>query len=379
MKITGPWLDNPQTQGVLRMLSEGGHQALVVGGCVRNAVMGLPGSDVDISTDALPERVMTLAPLAGYHAIPTGIDHGTVTVVADGIPHEVTTFRRDVETDGRRAVVAFSTRIEDDARRRDFTMNALYAMADGALIDPLSGLPDALSGHVRFIEDATRRIAEDHLRILRFFRFIAWYGDPALGIDAEGLAACAAGVDGLDRLSRERVGAELLKLLAAADPSVAVAALAAIGGLARVLPGSDAKALPVLVHVEGLAQVPVDPLRRLAVLGGETGGLRLSKADMRRLAAIRAGVESDEPAALLAYRHGADAARDAMLVRAALTGQMVEADMETAIVRGTGARFPVKAADLPKLQGKALGDRLRELESRWIASGFRLSRDDLLG
>nr|WP_275982063.1 CCA tRNA nucleotidyltransferase [Frigidibacter sp. ROC022] len=361
------------------MLGRAGHRALVVGGCVRNAVMGLPGGDVDIATDARPETVMRLAEAAGFRAVPTGIEHGTVTVVVEGAPYEVTTFRRDVETDGRRAVVAFSDRIEDDARRRDFTMNALYVAADGALVDPLSGVGDARARRVRFIEDPAQRIAEDHLRILRFFRFLAWYGDPAQGPDPEGLAACAEGIEGLDRLSRERVGAELKKLLAAPDPAPAVASLAAIGGLARVLPGADARALAPLVHLERLHGVAPDPLRRLAVLGGESADLRLSKAETRRLKDIRAALAAGEGAAALGYRHGAETAVDALLIGAASLGQPLDPASLDAAREGARQRFPVSAADLPHLAGPELGRKLRELETRWVDSGFTLGRDQLIG
>ena len=211
---------------------------------------------------------MALAAAAGLAAVPTGIDHGTVTLLSDGQPFEVTTFRRDVETFGRHATVAFSTDIAEDAARRDFTMNALYAEPDGTLVDPLGGLADLRARRVRFVGDPARRIAEDYLRILRFFRIHAWYGDPAGGLDPEGLAACAALQEGLDSLSRERVGAEIAKLLAARDPAPAVAAMAATGILARVLPGADPRALAPLVHLEAGAGLAPRWQRRLAALGG---------------------------------------------------------------------------------------------------------------
>ena len=230
MRITGDWITRESTQALMKALNDAGHKALVVGGCVRNALLGVPVADVDIATDALPEEVMRIALAAKMKPVPTGIDHGTVTVVSGSIPHEVTTFRKDVETDGRRAVVAFATDVADDAHRRDLTINALYALADGTLVDPLGGLPDLKARRVRFIEDAEARIREDYLRALRFFRFHAYYGDPAVGMDPEALAAIAANLDGLDTLSRERVGAELLNLLAAPDPAPAVAAMAQTGG-----------------------------------------------------------------------------------------------------------------------------------------------------
>ena len=232
MRITGDWITRESTQALMKALNDAGHKALFVGGCVRNALLGVPVADVDIATDALPEEVMRIALAAKMKPVPTGIDHGTVTVVSGSIPHEVTTFRKDVETDGRRAVVAFATDVADDAHRRDLTINALYALADGTLVDPLGGLPDLKARRVRFIEDAEARIREDYLRALRFFRFHAYYGDPAAGMDPEALAAIAANLDGLDTLSRERVGAELLNLLAAPDPAPAVAAMAQTGALA---------------------------------------------------------------------------------------------------------------------------------------------------
>ena len=222
-RITSEWLKDPKAQAVCTVLNSAGYQAYFVGGCVRNDLLGAAISDIDLATDARPQMVMELAEKAGLHAVPTGVEHGTVTIVSDGLVCEVTTFRKDIETDGRRAVVHFSEAIEDDAKRRDFTMNALYANAAGEVLDPLNGLPDLIKRRVRFIENADERIREDYLRILRFFRFHAWYGDPDAGLDAEGLAAVAANQAGLETLSRERIGHEMLKLLAAPDPAPAMA------------------------------------------------------------------------------------------------------------------------------------------------------------
>ena len=380
MRVTGDWLTRPQTQAVCAALTDAGFQALLVGGCVRNALLGEPVADVDIATDAEPATVMRLAERAGLKPVPTGIVHGTITVVADGIPHEVTTFRLDVETFGRNATVAFSTRIEDDASRRDFTMNALYATPDGKLIDPLNALPDLLARRLRFVGDATARITEDYLRILRFFRFHAWYGDPDRGLDAEALAACAAHSAGIDTLSRERVGAETRKLLSASDPAPAVAAMAQAGVLRHVLPGADARALPVLVHLE--AGRPPDWLRRLAVLGGEdlADRLRLGRAEAKALDRLRSGLSSLDAPAALGYKYGPDTAASIVLARAALLETPPAAGWTDDIAQGAAARFPVTAADLmPRLSGPALGEKLATLEARWIASGFCLTRDDLLG
>ena len=379
MKIAGEWIEAAHVQQVLHMLTDAGHQAFLVGGCVRNALLGQPVADIDISTDAMPERVVALAGATGLKAVPTGIEHGTITVIAEGVGHEITTFRRDVETDGRRAVVAFSTRIEDDAARRDFTMNALYADATGAVVDPMGGLADLWARRVRFVGDADERIREDLLRILRFFRFHAWYGDPEEGLDADGLAACAANSAGIETLSRERIGHEMRRLLAAPDPSQSVAAMQATGILARVLPGADARALAPLVHLE--PPYAPDWIRRLCVLGGtgHADGLRLSRAEARRAETLAAALAVGESAAVTAYRHGAEIARDVVLVMAASAGTEPPAGWEDQVAQGTTAVFPVASGDLmPVFSGAALGARLRELEERWIASGFELSREQLL-
>ena len=379
-RIAADWLTAPETRAVLDALAGAGHQVFAVGGCVRNTLLARPVSDVDMATDARPDATIVAAEAAGLKPVPTGAAHGTITVVSGGKGFEVTTFRTDVETDGRHAVVAYSDRLEEDAARRDFTMNALYATPEGDVIDPVGGLADLRAGRLRFIGDAAARIAEDYLRILRFFRFHALYADPEGGLDAEGLAACAAGQDGLDRVSAERVGHEMRRLLAAPDPAPAVAGMAQAGILGRILPGADATTLPVLVALEAGAAAP-DPIRRLAVLGGtETAArLRLSKAETRRLDLLRSTALADMPAAECAYRHGAALARDAALLRAALTGQPLPDGLEAALSLGAQARFPVTAADLaPRFRGRALGAELRRLEALWIASGFEKTKAQLL-
>lgn len=375
MRIDGSWLHHPGTQALCRALQSGGFQALFVGGCVRNALIGAAVNDIDLATDANPETVTKLAQNDGFKVVPTGIDHGTVTVIANGVPHEVTTFRQDVETNGRHAVVRFSTSVAEDAARRDFTMNALYARADGEIVDPLGGLPDLMARRVRFVGDPVQRITEDYLRILRFFRFFAWYGDQSQGLDAEGLAACAAHSAGLETLSRERVGAELTKLLSAPDPSMAVASMAQSGVLAAALPGAEARALPVLVHL-GMA----DWVPRLAVLGGAAESLRLARSDLAQLNLIRAEVGALRSAQELGYRYGPEVARAVILCRAALLETPPPEGWQAATQQGAEAVFPVAATDLmADFQGKALGDKLRALEQAWIDSGFSLTKPDLLG
>ncbi|NNK15740.1 MAG: CCA tRNA nucleotidyltransferase [Sulfitobacter sp.] len=375
------WLNDPGAAEVCTVIERAGYQIFFVGGCVRNAILGLADSDVDMSTNAHPDQVMEVAEAAGLKAVPTGIDHGTVTVVAHGTPFEITTFRHDVETDGRRAVVAFSDNMEDDARRRDFTMNALYATVKGCIIDPLGGLPDLLARRIRFIEDPEARIKEDYLRILRFFRFSAWYADPAEGFDADALAAISANTDGIETLSAERVGQEIVKLLSAPDPAPAVAGMRQTNVLNAVLPGADDRLLPVLVHLEERLSLEANWVNRLAILGGDEAAtrFRLSKADTRRLGHLHDFGFAGPSLAEVAYRYGQEAAEGALLLRAALAEQMPDMAMLETIKSASTATIPVKAKDLlSDYEGPVLGAKLKEIEQKWIDSGFTLSRDALL-
>ncbi len=366
------WLEDARP--VMALLEGAGHRALAVGGAVRNAVFGVPVADVDIATDALPDVVIALAKDAGLRVIPTGIEHGTVTVVCHGEAYEITTFRKDVETDGRRAVVAFSTDISEDARRRDFTFNALYVQADGTVIDPLGGLEDAKARRLRFIENAFERIAEDSLRILRYFRLYAQYCNPMDGPDMEAIAAISASIDGLDSLSAERIGAEMRKLLDADDPSAALALMAQTGVLARVLPGADARFIGPLIALENGKSKRW--LRRLAALGGEAPAKRwrLSKAEAKGLADIYAAMAM--PSLIEAgYRLGEAAAVDALLVQCASLGALADAMVTAKIKAAAREVFPLKAPYVMDRipPGKALGQELKRLENLWIASGFTLS------
>ena len=381
MRVTGDWLSAHGTQAVFAALQANGNSAFAVGGCVRNALMGVPVTDVDIATDATPDIVQSLAQDAGLKSVPTGIEHGTITIVADDTGYEVTTFRADTETDGRHAVVRFSTDLVEDAARRDFTMNALYADASGRVIDPLGGLPDLNSRRVRFIGKAHDRIAEDYLRILRFFRFAAWYGDPDLGFDSDALAAIADGLDGLSGLSRERIGAEMKKLLSAPDPAPVVGSMEQTGVLLAVLPGSVTRSLALLVHLEQNFGFVPDAIRRMAAIAVFDGTeLRLSKKEQRRLAQYQSLISTNESASELGYRHGSDIARDVLLLRAALIEIPLKSDVLEAAETGAAQTCPVNAGDLmPDYSGAALGEKLREIESRWIASGFTLSKTELLG
>ncbi|MDE2913576.1 MAG: CCA tRNA nucleotidyltransferase [Paracoccaceae bacterium] len=380
-RITGDWLASPPVQLVLGAFSRAGKAAYLVGGCVRDAILGRPVSDVDVATDARPADGVAIAEAEGIRVLPLGIDHGSIRLILGGRNIEVTTFRSDVETDGRHATVAFGTSMEADARRRDFTMNALYADAAGRVYDPLLGTGDLLDGRVRFIGDAGERIREDFLRILRYFRFLAAYGDRRWPLDMEALAACRALAPGIDRLSGERVTAEVVKLLTAEDPVSSVAAMDGCGVLGRILPGATPATLATFVAME--RRLGLDPCwwSRLAALSGSRDRLRLSRRDAGRIAKVGALADGVESAAGLGYREGETTATGAVLLRAVRSGREHPGEDAMAdIRRGSSARFPIRAADLgPDLKGRRLGERLRALETRWIESGFTLSRSGLLG
>ena len=382
-RLTADWLDAAPTRAVMAAL---GAQAWFVGGCVRNTLMGRAVSDIDLATPLRPGTVIERIEAAGLRAVPTGIEHGTVTAVACGRPFEITTFRADLATDGRHATVRFGTDMAEDAARRDFTMNALYADAEGRVADPMGGLPDLRAGRVRFIGDPVARIREDHLRLLRFFRFTAWYGRQ---IDADGLAACAALKAGIAGLARERVGAELARLLAAPDPGATVAAMTRASVLAACLPGAElaarAAALPALVAREAAAGAAPDWRRRLALLAPEVPGeaLRLSRADARAVQEIDRLARGDAGAALLAEAAGAGTARSALLVRAARAGADLPAPeaLEADLARGSAAVCPLSAEDLMAAgwrPGPALGRALTAARAAWRASDLTLDRAALL-
>ena len=312
-----PWLERPETARVFAALEDSGVETRAVGGAVRNTLLGRPVTEIDLATTAVPEQVMALARKAGLKVVPTGIEHGTVTVIADGTPFEVTTLRRDVETFGRHATVAFTENWEEDARRRDFTLNALYAGSDGTVFDPLGGYEDVLAGRVRFIGDAEARIKEDYLRILRFFRFNAYYGKGPF--DAAGLQASVRLRDGMAQLSAERIAGEVRRILAAPEAKRAIEALFDYGLLVAVLGGVPRlERFKRLVAIEAAAGRSRDAVLRLAALAvfvaedadRVAARLHLSNAERAVLALgagdhAESGLPEEDAAKRLLYRLGA--------------------------------------------------------------------------
>lgn len=380
-KIDQTWLTQTSTQTVFDVFSAAGFDIFAVGGCVRNAVMGKQITDIDLATNAHPDQSMTLGKAAGIKVIPTGIDHGTVTFVVDDEPFEITTYRKDIDTDGRHATVDFAENMEDDAARRDFTMNALYADRTGCIFDPLGGLEDVHNRCVRFIGDPIERIKEDYLRILRFFRFYAIYGDPENGFDPDGLAACSAFQDGLEGLSKERIGAEMIKLLDAPDPAMSLAVMQASGVLGRVVTASDSKSISLLIHLETNCELAPSAMRRLACLTVESQkqSLVLSNKMDKHHQQVAKLCRDTPPVHEMAYRYGAQVALDAYLIHSALLETHIDPRVLNDIEIATQQIMPVKAADLiAEFQGAALGQKLAQLETSWIASHFSLTKQQLL-
>ncbi len=383
------WLREGALARLLPILDCDGEQARVVGGAVRNALLGEPIVEFDVATTAIPDEVIRRAAAAGFKPVPTGKEHGTITVVIDSRPFEVTTLREDVETFGRHASVRFGRDWRADAERRDFTMNALSVGADGVVHDYVGGLADLEARKVRFIGEARKRIAEDYLRILRFFRFHAAYGH---GLpDPEGLAACVAERAGLSQLSRERVRMELLKLLLAPRAAPALATMAESGLLVPVLGGvADLAGFENMTKVEAAAGVQADAVQRLGALAARIPEdaerlwqrLRLSNVEHERLASMseswRQVTPSDEKnARALLYRLGPGRFTDRVLLAWARSSATAHDDAWRALAslpeRWAIPVFPLKAADFVKRgvpQGPALGAALREAELGWIAADF---------
>jgi poly(A) polymerase len=358
-----PWLNDLRTQRVFALLP----RTRAVGGVVRDTILGRErdNAEIDFATELLPDDVMRRATDAGVPAHPTGIEHGTVTLALDGLVAEVTTLREDIETDGRRAVVKFGTDWAEDAARRDFTLNALYADAVGRLLDPLDGLEDTLAGRVRFIGDADQRIAEDRLRVYRFFRFSAGHGGQAL--DPDGLAAVARAAGELANLSAERVGAEMKRILRLPRAATTLRAMAAAGvlrlddGMIDELAAYEDRANPTLA---GRLAVLMDAVDVRAAWRFSNDDAKAAEAVRSAAALLRSGKANEA-----AYRYPA-AVRDA----AALVPNAVA-------IPATIPPFPLTGRDLVQRgyqQGAPLGSELQRLEQTWIDSGFTLDREALV-
>jgi poly(A) polymerase len=391
-----PWLTSGPAARVLGLLNGNGEEARVVGGAVRNALSRIPTGDIDIATTALPAEVIRRARAAGIKSVPTGIDHGTVTLVVDAQPFEVTTLREDTDTFGRKAKVAFGRDWVHDAQRRDFTINGLSVDAGGVIHDHVGGYEDLVARRVRFIGDPNRRIAEDYLRILRFFRIHAAYGSGEP--DRAGYLACIDARAGLATLSAERVRMEMLKLMIAEGAAAALVAMAD-GGLLLSIFGGVAYTGPfaAMVDAERLLGLKADPVRRLGALAVAVaedarrlaGRLRLSNSETRVLDSMghrwwRLAGMDEATARRRLYRLGADRYRDRLMLAWARAGADTDPapwrELATLPERWSAPKFPLKAADFVArgiAEGPALGHVLALAEDAWLAADFPLEESAL--
>jgi poly(A) polymerase len=387
-----PWLKSGPTARVLQLLNGDGEEARVVGGAVRNALLKIPTGDIDIATTALPAEVVRRAKAAGIKSVPTGIEHGTVTLVVDGQPFEVTTLREDTETFGRKARVAFGRDWARDAERRDFTINGLSVDADGVVHDHVGGLDDVFAKRVRFIGDPNQRIAEDYLRILRFFRIHAAYG--AGEPDRAGYLACIAARAGLATLSAERVRMEMLKLMVASGAPGAITAMADGGLLLPIFGVAYTGPFTAMISAERLLGLKPDPVRRLGALAVAVTEdakrvamrMRLTNAETKALDSMghrwwRLAGMDEATARRRLYRLGADRYRDRLMLAWARAGGDTDSahwrELATLPERWSAPKFPLKAADFVArgiAEGPALGHVLALAEDAWLAADFPLDQ-----
>jgi poly(A) polymerase len=401
------WFNDPALKRIFSLLNADGGEGRVVGGAVRNSLMGLDVSDIDVATTLTPDVVIERAKEAGIKTVPTGIEHGTVTLVIDRKPFEVTTLRADVETDGRRATVAFSTDWQTDAERRDLTINALYVGESGDVVDLVGGLADIEKRNIRFIGDAATRIKEDYLRILRFFRFFAYYGSGRP--DADGLRASSAARSKLATLSAERVWSEMRKLLSAEDPGRALLWMRTVSVLTEILPETEKwgiDAIPALIATEKALGWKPDPLLRLAAivppdakrLEAMAARLKLANAEAAVFKAwANAAPVNDEMSTAtfnrLLYRNGAEGITTRLKLALAVARGKAEGDMAE-MARSARLNklldhanawikpsFPVNGGDVMAAgipSGRQVGETLAALEHQWVEENFASDRATLL-
>jgi poly(A) polymerase len=378
------WLQQPNLQNLLHAIAHGGGEARVAGGAVRNALLGEAVTEVDIATNLPPAHITRICQAAGYKVHPTGIEHGTVTVVVHGTPFEVTTLRNDIATDGRRATVKFTEEWREDALRRDFTINAMYCDNAGKIYDYTNGYKDIRNRVVRFVGTPSQRILEDHLRILRFFRFHAHFAKSAP--DKLGLAACIRLKNGIAKLSAERIRQETMKLLSAPRAVPTLRIMAKAGILRRVIPHTD--------EWRVIERLPPDSILRLAILANAPAklkdALRLSNDEAKRIdemldaPAVSPVLRPTERRRIL-YTIGIRAWRDAVRLNWAMSRALLKDRKWQILLRLPDAwpipQFPVKGRDLQSVgiaPGPQIGETLRQLEDIWIASDFKPTRDELL-
>ncbi|MAB02728.1 MAG: hypothetical protein CML34_08050 [Rhodobacteraceae bacterium] len=375
------WLRNPSAQKLSKLYKSFGYQVLFVGGCVRNTILKMPVTDIDLATDAQPEEIIKIAKENNIRFVPTGLAHGTITLIIDNKNYQITTFRTDFDHDGRYAKVEFTESLLLDASRRDLTINALYCNHVGEVIDPLNGLDDIKKQKIKFIGNPNERIKEDNLRILRFFRFQAIYGNKNLEIDSIALEACHNHKSKLAALSKERITSELRKILSAPNPLEVIIKMNETGVLNELFQNVSIDSLEAYLKTEEKFKININWLGRLLSLQvtQEEESLKLTRCEFKFLKQTKSAIENQIHVLEFSYYNGVENGKIYSILQNFKHNIILSKNLLNQINSLATKKFPITAKDLmPEIRGKKLGEALRSLEDRWIKSNFTLSKKDLL-
>ena len=375
------WLRNPSAQKLSKLYKNFGYQVLFVGGCVRNTILKMPVTDIDLATDAQPEEIIKIAKENNIRFVPTGLVHGTITLIIDNTHYQITTFRTDFDHDGRYAKVEFTESLLLDASRRDLTINALYCNHVGEVIDPLNGLDDIKKQKIKFIGNPNERIKEDNLRILRFFRFQAIYGNKNLEIDSIALEACHNHKSKLAALSKERITSELRKILSAPNPLEVMIKMNETGVLNELFQNVSIDSLEAYLKTEEKFKININWLGRLLSLQvtQEEESLKLTRCEFKFLKQTKSAIENQIHVLEFSYYNGVENGKIYSILQNFRHNIILSKNLLNQINSLATKKFPITAKDLmPEISGKKLGEALRSLEDRWIKSNFTLSKRELL-
>ena len=375
------WLRNPSAQKLSKLYKSFGYQVLFVGGCVRNTILKMPVTDIDLATDAQPEEIIKIAKENNIRFVPTGLAHGTITLIIDNKNYQITTFRTDFDHDGRYAKVEFTESLLLDASRRDLTINALYCNHVGEVIDPLNGLDDIKKQKIKFIGNPNERIKEDNLRILRFFRFQAIYGNKNFEIDSIALEACHNHKSKLAALSKERITSELRKILSAPNPLEVIIKMNETGVLNELFQKVSIDSLEAYLKTEEKFKININWLGRLLSLQvtQEEESLKLTRCEFKFLKQTKSAIENQIHVLEFSYYNGVENGKIYSILQNFRHNIILSKNLLNQINSLATKKFPITAKDLmPEIRGKKLGEALRSLEDRWIKSNFTLSKKELL-
>ena len=381
MQINSEWIKNKVTQNILKIFEGADHNAYLVGGCIRNSILNIPVTDIDISTDATPQQTVDLFNRENFKVAPTGFSHGTVTVISEGIPYQITTMRSDQNTDGRHADVVFSDDIKKDAERRDFTINALYADSTGKIINPIGGLEDFNPLAIKFIGDPNNRIQEDYLRILRFFRFHAQFSELVTQFDKVALDAIKKNQDGLKKLSKERIWSELKKILSTSNPARSLYKMSQLGILEIILENKNVHNIKRFNLIEKKMGLEPEPIRRLVAITENTENtfLNLSRKEEKKFSLLKGLLKKKHDPAELVYQFNREIAQSVLAIYTFYKGEKLKLSDIKKIEKACLFPCPITGAQISKyMDGAAVGIIIKEAQRAWIKSNFKSDEAKIL-